>query len=135
MAEDLNLDLVEVSPNAQPPVCKIMNYSKYKYNQIKKEKQAKKHQHIIVVKQIQIEPYIKDHDLEIKLRHALEFLEKDYKVEFMIRYKGRDLEHKDKTGPELLNKIMKYLNEKGKLEKEPVYDGKEIYFSVIKRKN
>ena len=135
MAEDLNLDLVEISPNSQPPVCKIMNYSKYKYNQIKKEKQAKKHQHVIVVKQIQIEPYIKDHDLEIKLKHALEFLEKDYKVEFLIKYKGRDLEHKDKTGQELLNKIVKYLNGKGQMEREPVYEGKEIYFSIIKRKD
>ncbi len=135
MADDANLDLVEINPNADPPVCKIMDYSKFKYDKIKKEKEAKKHQHEIVIKNIQLRPNIKDHDLEIKLKHALEFLNKNYKVNFSIQYKGRDLEHKDKTGPELLNKILKYLSEKGKLEKDPVFENREIYFSIIPRKN
>ncbi len=135
MADDLNLDLVEINPNTDPPVCKIMDYSKFKYNQMKKAKEARKHQQEIVIKSIQMGPNIKDHDLEIKLKHALEFLEKNYKVNFSIQYKGRDLEHKDKTGPELLNKILKYISEKGKLEKDPVFDAKEIYFSIIPRKD
>lgn len=132
-ADERGLDLVEISPNANPPVCKLIDYSKYKYEQIKKDKAAKKKQHTIVVKEIQIRPNINIHDLEIKLRHASEFLEKLYRVKFVIKFQGREgrVEYKEIKGQEILKKITEYLAGKGEMEKEPVKDEQSITFVML----
>ncbi|MBP7792225.1 MAG: translation initiation factor IF-3 [Candidatus Goldbacteria bacterium] len=133
IADDKGLDLVEISPTANPPVCKLMNYSKYKYEQIKKEKVAKKKQHTIVVKEIQIRLNINIHDLEIKLRHAMEFLDKSHRVKFVIKFHGRDgrNEYKETKGQEICKKIIEYLAGKGEMEKEPVRDEQSITFLMM----
>ncbi len=133
IADDKGLDLVEISPNANPPVCKLINYSKYKYEQIKKDKAAKKKQHTIVVKEIQIRPNINIHDLEIKLRHASDFLDKLYRVKFVIKFQGREgrLEYKETKGQEIYKKVIEYLAGKGELEKEPVREEQSITFLIL----
>lgn len=133
IADDKGLDLVEISPNANPPVCKLINYSKYKYEQIKKDKAAKKRQHTIVVKEIQIRLNINIHDLEIKLRHAMEFLDKSYRVKFVIKFQGREgrQEYKEIKGQEIFKKVIEYLAGKGEIEKEPIKDEQSITFLML----
>jgi len=116
LADSKGTDLIEMSPNANPPVCKLTNYGKYKYEQMKKDKVARKKQHVVVVKEIQVRPNIDPHDLSIKLNHAQEFLAKEFKVKFVIRFRGRELEYKEKHGPELINKISNYLAPFGEVE-------------------
>lgn len=133
LANDKGLDLVEISPNANPPVCKLINYSKYKYEQIKKDKAAKKKQHMIVVKEIQIRLNINIHDLEIKLRHAMEFLDKLYRVKFVIKLQSRDGSHefRETKSQEILKKVIEYLAGKGEMEKDPVKDERSITFLML----
>jgi len=136
IADDKGLDLVEISPNANPPVCKLINYSKFKYEKIKKDKAAKKKQHTIVVKEIQIRPNINIHDLEIKLRHASEFLDKLYRVKFVIKFQGRGgrTEYKETKGHEIYKKVIEYLAGKGEIEKEPIKDEQSIIFLMLPTK-
>jgi translation initiation factor IF-3 len=101
-AEEAGLDLVEVSPNAEPPVCKIVDYGKYRYQQTKKEKESKKAQHQVKVKEIKLKPNIDQHDLETKLRHAREFIQKGDKVRVTCTFRGRELMYTDK-GQEVIN--------------------------------
>ncbi|MCX8093761.1 MAG: translation initiation factor IF-3 [Candidatus Goldbacteria bacterium] len=135
-ADDRGLDLVEISPNANPPVCKLIDYNKYKYEQIKKDKAAKKKQHTVVVKEIQIRPNINIHDLEIKLRHAAEFLDKSYRVKFVIKFQGREgrQEFKETKGQEIFKKVIEYLAGKGEMEREPVKDEQTITFLMLPAK-
>ena len=104
LAEDEGLDLVEIVPNAEPPVCKIMDFGKYCYDQSKKEKESKKAQHQIKVKEVKVKPNIDDHDLDTKIRHAREFLEKGNKVRVSCTYRGRELAH-----PEIGEEVVKNL--------------------------
>lgn len=133
LANDKGLDLVEIAPNSKPPVCKLINYSKYKYEQIKKNKASKKKQHAIVVKEIQIRPNINIHDLEIKLRHAVEFLDKSYRVKFLIKFQGREgrQEYKQVKGEEILKRVIEYLAGKGEIEKAPRKDEQSITFLML----
>lgn len=133
IADERGIDLVEISPNANPPVCKLINYGKYRYEQIKKTKESKKKQHVIVVKEIQIRPNINLHDLEIKLRHAIEFLDKSYRVKFVIKFQGREgrRDFKEAKGQEILKKVIDYLQGKGEMEKEPVKDEQAITFLML----
>jgi translation initiation factor IF-3 len=101
-AEEAGLDLVEVSPNAEPPVCKIVDYGKYRYQQTKKEKESKKAQHQVKVKEIKLKPNIDTHDLETKLRHARDFILKGDKVRLTCTFRGRELMYTDK-GQEVIN--------------------------------
>ena len=134
MAEDKGLDLVEVSPAAKPQVCKFIDYGKYKYEMTKKEKEAKKKQHVIVVKEIQVRPNIDPHDLEIKLNHAIEFLDKGYKVKFVIRFRGRELEYKAQKGAEMTTKIMQKIADRAEIENEPDKQERSIIFYVVPKK-
>jgi len=131
MAEERGLDLVEISPSAKPPVCKLLNYGKFRYEQLKKDKEAKKNQHMVVVKEVQIRPNIDKHDLGIKLNHALEFLEKGFKVKFVIRFRGREMEYKEQRGKEMLDQVFAHLANKGVMEGDPFKEDKLIIFTVM----
>lgn len=104
MAENVGLDLVEVVPGAAPPVCKIINFGKFRYDQTKREKESKKAQHQIKIKEVKVKPNIDTHDLETKLRHAKDFIEKGHKVKITCTFRGREMMHPE-FGEKLLREI------------------------------
>ena len=118
LAEERSLDLVEVAPQAEPPVCRIMDYGKYRYEQTRKEKLAKKHQHAVKIKEIKLHPRIDPHDLGFKEKHAREFLEKGYKVKVTVQFKGRELSHIE-FGQQLLTEMLNAVNDVGAMEMRP----------------
>ena len=124
-AREQGLDLVEVSPDARPPVCKILDYGKYKYEHEKREKEARKKQHIVVVKEIKIRPKIGEHDLEVKLKHVKEFFEEGDRVRLIITFRGREMAHQD-LGRAVLEKALAALSEHGVLEQHPKFEGNNL---------
>lgn len=124
-AEKAGLDLVEVSPKAEPPVCKILDYGKYKYQQQKKASEAKKKQTVITVKEITIRPRTEEHDYQIKLRKMRTFLEKGDKVKVTLRFRGREMAHKE-LGMEMLERIEKDLQEMAKVDQRPKMEGRSM---------
>jgi translation initiation factor IF-3 len=104
LAEEEGLDLVEVVPNATPPVCKIMNYGKYRYDQTKREKEGKRAQHLIKVKEVKFRPNISEHDYEFKLKHIREFLDKGFKVKITCTFRGREVSHPE-VGERVVRKM------------------------------
>jgi translation initiation factor IF-3 len=124
-AREQGLDLVEVSPDARPPVCKILDYGKYKYEHEKREKEARKKQHTVVVKEIKIRPKIGEHDLEVKLKHVKEFFEEGDRVRLIITFRGREMAHQD-LGRAVLEKALAALNEHGVLEQHPKFEGNNL---------
>jgi len=125
LAETYNLDLLCVAPNAKVPVCKITDYGKYRFQQQKKAKEAKKNQTIIEVKEIQLSPVIGEHDLQTKLKHALRFLEDGNKVKITMRFKGRQLSHME-VGQEVINHFISLIGDKAVIEKEPILDKRTL---------
>ena len=123
LAQEHGLDLVEVAPTASPPVCRIIDYSKYKYDQEKKERRIKKNQHVMHLKQIRLKPNIGDGDYQIKLRQARTFLEKKDKVKINMFFRGREMMHKD-LGGKVLARMSADLVEFGQAEKNPVMEGR-----------
>lgn len=119
------LDLVEVAPGARPPVCRIMDYGKYQYEQSKKAKEAKKKQHVIQLKEIKLTPKTEEHDLNFKLDHARKFLDNGNKVKFTVRFRGRQLAHKD-FGRDKLDYIISELEDVGVVEKKPFMEGRNL---------
>lgn len=126
LAQEKNLDLIEIAPNAKPPTCKMMDYGKWKYENKKKAQAAKKKQNIIEVKEIQIRPRTDDHDLETKLNHARKFLLSGDKVKVNLRYHGREMAHKE-IGAEVLRKVMKALDNLAVAEVEPKMEGRQLF--------
>ena len=124
-AEDLGLDLVEVAPNADPPVCRIMDYGKYKYEQSKKAQVAKKHQKIIQVKEIKIRPKTDMHDLETKAKHARRFLSEGNKLKVTVRFRGREIVHIDR-GRLVIDKLMEMLEDVATVEAPAKMEGKNM---------
>lgn len=124
-AEEAGLNLVEISPNAEPPVCKILDYGKYKYELQKKAAEARKKQQKVEVKEIQIRPMIGDHDYEVKLKNAKRFLEDGNKVKVVLKYRGREMAH-TKIGFDLLNKMIEDIGEIGKVEAAPKMEGRQV---------
>jgi translation initiation factor IF-3 len=122
-AEEAGLDLVEVSPNAEPPVCKIVDYGKYRYQQTKKEKESKKAQHQVKVKEIKLKPNIDKHDLDVKLKHAREFILKGDKVRVTCTFRGRELMYTEK-GQEVINYLCEQLADVASPESPPKMLGK-----------
>ncbi len=118
LAEQSNLDLVEVAPDANPPVSRIMDYGKFRYEQTKREREAKKKQHIIKVKEIKLRPTIDDHDYQTKLRHMMEFLTKGDKVKVVLVFKGREMAHTE-IGQKLFDRMIKDVQTVGQLESRP----------------
>ena len=125
MARERELDLVEISPKATPPVCKIMDYGKFKYQLAKKAHDAKKKQTVIQVKEMKLGLKIEEHDLQVKLRHIKEFLTDGDKCKLTIMFRGREILHKDK-GENLALKIIEQLKGVGELEQKPRFDGRNI---------
>lgn len=120
---EYGLDLVEVAPNATPPVCRIMDYGRWKYEQEQKLKKAKKHQQSVVIKELKIRPKIGEHDLQVKLKHAREFLEKGQKVKFTLRFRGREIVHQD-LALKLLERIAEELSGLSIVEAKPRLEGR-----------
>ncbi len=125
LAREQGLDLVEVAPNANPPVCKIMDFGKYAYEKSKKEKLSKKKQHTVVVKEIRMRPKTETHDLEYKVKHAREFLLNKNKVKFTVHFRGRELAHKE-FGEQLLNRVVDMLSDIAKIESEMKFEGRNM---------
>jgi translation initiation factor IF-3 len=123
IADQYELDLVEVAEQANPPVCRIMDFSKFKYDQEKKERQAKKHQHKIHLKEIRLSPNIDEHDYQIKLKKLISFLQEKDKVRVNLFFKGREFEHVD-IGKKLLERLIQDTKDFAVIEKEPVLEGK-----------
>lgn len=123
MAKESGLDLVEVAPKANPPVCRIMNFSKYKYEQEKKERLARKKQRVIHIKEIKLKPNIEENDYQVKLRHLKKFLERGDKAKVTLIFRGREMAHTD-IGINLMNRLMKDLSEVAMPERMPVLENK-----------
>ena len=123
LADGQGLDLVEVSPTANPPVCRIIDYGKYKYEQSKRERQSKKKQHTIQVKEIKLRPKTEEHDYQFKKKHAEEFLSKGFKVKFTIIFRGRELDHKD-MGARILARVKEDLAQVGVVERAAMFEGR-----------
>ena len=133
MAEDLELDLVEISPKADPPVCKIIDYSKFMYDQRKKQKELASKAVKVVIKEIRFGPNTSDHDYEFKKKHAIEFLQGGSKVKAFVFFRGRSIVFKDK-GEILLLRLAQDLEEYGKVEHMPSMDGKKMNITIAPKK-
>jgi len=129
MAKEEGLDLIEIAPNAKPPVCKIIDMGKYKYEAQKKANKAKKRQKKIELKEIKLRPVTEAHDYNFKLKNALKFLSKGDKVKFTIRFKGRELQHSN-LGHDLMNKIQEDIKLAGKVEMNPKFDGRQMIMVI-----
>ncbi len=122
-----------MSPNAEPPVCRIMNYGKYKYAQAKKEKESKKKQKIINVKEIRMTPNIEDHDLSVKAKNACKFLEDGDRVKVVVRFRGRELGHME-VGKEVLMQFAELTSEYAVIDKQPIVEGKNMTMFLAPKK-
>ncbi|MBN2285425.1 MAG: translation initiation factor IF-3 [Tissierellales bacterium] len=125
LAEEKKLDLVKVSPNAVPPVCKIMDYGKHKYELTKKEKESKKKQKVINVKEIRLTPTIDEHDLQVKIKNAVKFLEKGDRVKIVVRFRGRQLGHTE-IGRVVLNRFVEATSDYSVVDKTPKMEGRQM---------
>ena len=132
LAYEKKLDLVLVAPNSQPPVCKIMNYGKYKFEQSKREKEAKKKQKVFEVKEIRITPNIEQHDFEFKVKNARKFIEDGNKVKITVRFRGRELNYV-KLGEDNLNKFIEALADVATPEKKAILEGKNMFIILSKK--
>ncbi|WP_420245645.1 translation initiation factor IF-3 [Roseiterribacter gracilis] len=124
-AEEAGLDLVEISPNADPPVCKILDFGKFKYEQQKKQNEARKKQKVILVKEIKMRPNIDDHDYDVKMRAAKGFLEEGDKVKVTMRFRGREMVHQE-IGLNVLMKVREQLEPLSKVEMMPQLEGRQM---------
>ena len=129
MAEEAGLDLVEISPNAAPPVCKIMDFGKFKYEQQKRESEARKKQKIIEVKEVKFRPNTDTHDYEVKMRNVYKFLENGDKVKVTLRFRGREMAHQN-LGRELLERVAEDTKEMGKVENMPKMEGRQMIMMI-----
>ena len=130
MANEQKLDLVKISPNAQPPVCKIMDYGKYKYELQKKDKEAKKKQKIVTMKEIRLSPNIEEHDLQVKANNANKFLKHGDKVKVTLRFRGREMGY-IKLGYEAMDKFKVLVEELGAIEKKPTLEGRNMHMIIV----
>ncbi|MGE5473207.1 MAG: translation initiation factor IF-3, partial [Ignavibacteriales bacterium] len=124
-----NLDLVKIAPQGNPPVCKIMDYGKYKFELAKKEKEAKKKQKIIDIKEVRVSPVIEEHDFDFKSKNAIKFLQDGDKVKITVKFRGRELNH-TKLGENILGKFAEVLKDVGVIEKKPKLEGRNMTMVV-----
>ena len=129
IAKEQGLDLIEISPNAKPPVCKIIDMGKFKYDAQKKANVSKKKQKIVLLKEIKMRPVTETHDYDFKVKNAKKFIGKGDKVKFTIRFKGRELQHSH-LGRELMSKIKDDMQDVGKVELHPKFDGKQMIMVI-----
>ncbi len=132
MAEEANLDLVEISPDAKPPVCKILDYGKFKFQEQKKAAEARKKQKVIEIKEIKMRPMIDDHDYDVKMRAIKRFFEEGDKVKITLRFRGREMAHQE-LGQQLLDRVKKDTTEIAKVESEPRFEGRQIVMVLAPR--
>ncbi|MCF0143998.1 MAG: translation initiation factor IF-3 [Firmicutes bacterium] len=125
MAEEKNLDLVCIAPKAEPPVCKILDYGKFKYDQQKKEKEAKKRQHVTQVKEIRLSTFIEDHDIMVKAKTGAKFLKEGNKLKVSLRFRGRERDYVSR-GQEVMEKFAEAVAEVGDVEKKPKFEGRSL---------
>ncbi len=125
LAEEKQLDLVEIAPQAKPPVCRIMDYGKFRYEQSKREKEARKNQRIINVKEVKLRPNIEDHDFEVKAKNAVRFLKDGDKVKVTIMFRGRQIVHPD-LGKKLLVRMAEQVTDLANVERQPKLEGKNM---------
>ncbi len=128
-AKQEGLDLIEISPNANPPVCKIMDMGKYKYDMQKKANKAKKNQKIATLKELKLRPGTEIHDYNFKIKNAKKFLQKGDKVKFTVRFKGREMQHVQ-LGKDLMNRIIEDTKEIGKVELNPKFEGRQMIMII-----
>ena len=129
LANEKKLDLVNISPNANPPVCKILDYGKYRYELQKKEKEAKKKQKTMQVKEIRLSTFIEEHDIEVKAKTAAKFLKDGDKVKVSLRFRGREKDYAS-TGLEVMKKFAEVVSEVGNIEKKPEFEGRSLIMVV-----
>lgn len=132
-AEELGLDLVEVSPNSDPPVCRIMDFGQYKYQQSKKQHEAKKHQKVTHLKEIKLRPKTEEHDYKFKLKHAMEFVTAGDKVKVTIMFRGREMSHQE-LGRRLMDKFVAEIEELAQIESPPKMEGRTLSLILAPRK-
>ena len=125
LAEEKKLDLVNISPNAKPPVCKILDYGKYRYEMQKREKEAKKKQKTIQVKEIRLSTFIEEHDIQVKAKTACKFLQEGDKVKVSLRFRGRERDYTAK-GRDVMNKFAECCSEVGTVDKKPTFEGRSL---------
>lgn len=125
MAQEANLDLVAVAPTAKPPVCRVMDYGKFRYEQSKKEKEARKNQKVISIKEVRLSPTIEEHDFQTKLRHVQKFLEQGDKVKLSIRFRGRAITHSE-IGKNVLEKLAEQVKDLCIVERSPKMEGRSM---------
>lgn len=131
-AQEKGLDLVNVAPDARPPVCRIMNYGRYKYEQSKREKEARKKQKIITIKEIRLRPTIDEHDYQVKLRNTKRFLTDGDKVKVSVRFRGRQVVHAD-NGKQLLERMAEEIKDLGSVERMPRLEGSQMIMILTPR--
>ncbi len=130
IAYDKNLDLVKIAPQAKPPVCKIMDYGKYKFEAAKKEKEARKNQKVVAIKEVRLSPSIDDHDFQTKAKNAIKFLSSGDKVKVSVRFRGRELHHAS-LGEEILKKFADTVSEVGSVDKLPKLEGRSMTMFIL----
>ena len=131
-AAEAGLDLVEISPNANPPVCKLLDYGKYKFQAQKKAAEARKKQKVVEVKEIKLRPMIDDHDYDVKMRAMKRFFEEGDKVKVTLRFRGREMAHQE-LGYQLLNRVKDELSKMAKVEQEPRFEGRQVVMVLAPR--
>jgi len=131
-AQKYNLDLVEIAPNADPPVCRIMDYGKFRYQQSKKEKQSKKKQHVIQVKEIRLRPNIEEHDIEFKMKQARKFINAGHHLRIRVLFRGRQLAYPE-LGQNIMKRVQQELEDIAKMDKEPHNEGRCIVANFVKK--
>jgi translation initiation factor IF-3 len=132
MAQEAGLDLVEIAPNADPPVCKLLDYGKFKYQEQKKAAEARKKQKVVEVKEIKFRPMIDDHDYDVKMRSMLRFFEEGDKVKVTLRFRGREMAHQE-LGFKLLNRVKDDTSKEAKVEQEPKFEGRQMIMVLAPR--
>ncbi len=129
LAVSRSLDLVEVAPDADPPVCRVINFGKFRYEQTRKEKEARKKQHVVKIKEMKFHPNIENHDYEVKLRHIVEFLQKGNKVKAVMMFRGREMAHME-FGKRLLDRLINDVAEVGAVEQYPKLLGRSMIMTI-----
>jgi translation initiation factor IF-3 len=132
LAQEAGLDLVEISPNATPPVCKLLDFGKYKYQEQKKQAEARKKQKVVEVKELKFRPMIDDHDYDVKMRSMLRFFEEGDKVKVTLRFRGREMAHQE-LGTKLLERVKDDVSRFAKVEMEPRFEGRQVVMVLAPR--
>ena len=130
IAEEKGYDLVEISPSAKPPVCKMMDYGKYKYEQSKKDRIAKKKQHVVQLKEMHFTPKTEEHDYQFKLKHLRHFLEEGNRIKIVIKFRGREMAHRE-FGIKVMERIEKDLEDLGVVEQRGKFEGRNMVMTMI----